>query len=228
MVQIDRKFKNKNYPILIGISHIQELNIIEKLENGMIIGAGTTITRFKEHLKLWLQILPKHQLSTCHAPLSQFNIFGSQQTRNVATIGGNIIHGSPISSLTPILQACDAKLNLIKCSSSHEQYEVALREFFLSDKKIDVEQDDILLSVFIPFSEKYEYLGSYKQLKKRKLDIPIVSCGVQVKLKLVQYQIDSSLSQIKWSIQSVCLSFGSMAPSTIMMNKTEDYLKNKP
>ncbi|CAF1120761.1 unnamed protein product [Rotaria sp. Silwood1] len=227
MVQIDRKFKNKNYSILIGVSHIQELSTIEKLENGMIIGAGITIAKLKECLELWLKTLPTHQMNTCHALLKQLNVFGSQQIRNVATIGGNIIHGSPISSLNPILQACDAKLKLIKYASN-EQHEVALREFFLSKKEVDMEQDELLLSVYIPFTEKYEYLQSYKQSRRRKLDIPIVSCGFQVKLKQIQCQIDDSMPEFKWKIQSVCLSFGSMASSTVMMNKTQDYLKDKP
>lgn len=227
MIQIDRKFKNKNYSHLIGVSHIQELNIMEKLENGMIIGAGITIAKLKEYLQLLLKTLPTHQLSTCHAILTQLNIFGSQQIRNVATIGGNIIHGSPISSLNPILQACNAKLKLIKCTNN-EQYEIPLRTFFLSDRKVDVQQDEILLSVYIPFSEKNEYLQSYKQSKRRKLDIPIVSCGFQVKLEQIQCQIDGSVPEFKWNIKSVCLSFGSMASSTVMMNKTEDYLKDKP
>lgn len=227
MVQLERKFKNKNYSILIGVSHIQELNTVERSENGMIIGAGITIARLKEYLELWLKTLPTYQISTCHALLDQLNIFGSQQIRNVATIGGNIIHGSAISSLNPILQACDAKLKLMKYSNN-EQHEVALRKFFLSNQKIDMEQDEILLSVYIPFTEKDEYLQSYKQSRRRKLDIPIVSCGFQIKLEPIQCQMDGFSPDFKWKIQSVCLSFGSIASSTVMMNKTQDYLKDKP
>ena len=145
----------------------------------------------------------------------------------MATIGGNIIYRSPISSLNPILQACHAKLKLIKYTTN-EQHEVALRSFILPNKKVGVEQDEILLSVYIPFTEKYEYLQSYKQSRRRKFDIPIVSCGFQVKLEQIQFEIDGFAAQFKWKIQSVCLSFGSMALSTVMMNKTQDYLKDKP
>ncbi|CAF3998179.1 unnamed protein product, partial [Rotaria magnacalcarata] len=227
MVQIDRKFKNKNYPILIGVSHIQELNTMEKLENGMIIGAGITIAKLKEYLKLWLKTLSTHQISTCHALLNQLNSFGSEQIRNVATIGGNIIHGSSISSLNPILQACNAKLKLIK-HSTNEQCEIALRNFFLRNNNVDMERDEILLSVYIPFTEKYEYLQSYKQSRRRKFDSPIVSCGFQVKLEQIQFQIDGFVPEFKWKIQSVCLSFGGIASSIVIMNKTQDYLKDKP
>ncbi|CAM4961360.1 unnamed protein product [Rotaria socialis] len=227
MVQIDRKFKNKNYPILIGVSHIQELNTMEKLENGMIIGAGITIAKLKEYLKLWLKTLSTHQISTCHALLNQLNSFGSEQIRNVATIGGNIIHGSSISSLNPILQACNAKLKLIK-HGTNEQCEIALRNFFLRNNNVDKERDEILLSVYIPFTEKYEYLQSYKQSRRRKFDSPIVSCGFQVKLEQIQFQIDGFVPEFKWKIQSVCLSFGGIASSIVMMNKTQDYLKDKP
>ncbi|CAF1479145.1 unnamed protein product, partial [Rotaria magnacalcarata] len=224
MMQIDRKFKNKNYPILIGVSHIQELNTMKKLENGMIIGAGITIAKVKEYLKLWLKTLSTHQISTCHALLNQLNSFGSEQIRNVATIGGNIIHGSSISSLNPILQACYAKLKLIK-HSTNEQCEIALRNVFVRNNNVDMERDEILLSVYIPFTEKYEYLQSYKQSRRRKFDSPIVSCGFQVKL---EHQVDGFVLEFKWKIQSACLSFGGIASSIVMMNKTQDYLKDKP
>lgn len=227
MVQIERQFQNKNYSILIGVSHIQELSAVEKLENGMIIGAGITIAKFKDYLELWLRTLPTDQISTCHALLNLLTNFGSQQIRNVATIGGNIVHGSAISSLNPILQACDAKLKFMKYSNS-EQHEVALRKFFLSTEKIDVERDQILLSVYIPFTEKYEYTQSYRQSRRRKLDVPIVSCGFQIKLEPILCQMDGFGPDFKWKIQSVCLSFGSVASSTVMMNKTQDYLKDKP
>jgi xanthine dehydrogenase/oxidase len=227
MIQTDRKFQDKNPSILIAVSHIEQLNTTEKSENGFIIGAAITITKFKQYLELWLKTLPTDQISTCQAILTQLNSFGSQQIRNVATIGGNIIHASPISSLNPILQASDAKLKFIKCGTN-EQYEVPLRKFFVSDKKIDNEQEDILVSVYIPFSEENQYLQSYKQSRRRKLDIPIVSCGFQVKLEQSQFQVDGLHPEIKWKIQSVCLSFGSMASSTIMMNKTQEYLKDKP
>lgn len=227
MVQIDRKFKNKNFSILIGVSHIQELNTVEKSENGMVIGAAVTISKLKEFLKLWLKTLPAHQLSIVHALLNQLHSFGSEQIRNVATIGGNIIHGSPISSLNPILQAGDAKLKLLKCSTN-EQCEIAMRSFFSSDTKIDGECDEILLSVYIPFTEKCEYLQSYKQSKRRKFDAPIVSSGFRVKFEQIHSQIDGYVPEFKWKIQSMCLSFGGIAPSIVMMDKTQAYLKDKP
>lgn len=227
MVQTERKFKDKNYSILIDVSHNQELNTLEKSEDGMIIGAAITITKLKEYLELIIKTLPMHQMSTCDALLNQLNVFGSQQIRNVASIGGNIIQGSPISSLNPVLQACDSKLKLIKCSNN-DQYEVALREFFSFDKKMDVEKNEILLSVYIPFTKRYEYLQSYKQSRRRKLDVPIISCGFQVKLEQSQSQSGDLLPGFYWKIQSTCLSFGNVASTTVMMAKTQAYLKDKP
>ena len=227
MVQIDTKFKNKNYPILISISHIEELNTMEKVEHGMIIGAAVTVAKFKQHLELWLKTLPTHQKSTCYALLNQLNSFGSQQIRNVATIGGNIIHASPISTLNPILQACNAQLKLIKYTNN-EQCEISLQTFFLSNRKDAIDSEEILLSVYIPFTEKYQYLQWYKQSRRRKLDIPIISCAFQVKLEHMQSQIDGFTPEYKWKIQSMCLSLGSMASSTVMMDKTQDYVKDKP
>ncbi|CAF1398851.1 unnamed protein product, partial [Adineta ricciae] len=227
MVQMDRKFKDKKYSVLIAVSQISELNVIEKSEHGMTIGACTTVAKFKEYCQSCSQVLPSYQMRTCHALLSQLNIFGSQQIRNLATVGGNIMHGSPISSLNPVLQACDAKLKLIKCNNS-EEYEIPLREFCLSKKTLDGEHDQILVSVYIPFAEKNEYLQSYKQSKRRKLDIPIITCAFQVKLEQVPVQVNECAPDLTWKIQSTCLALGSMAPHTITMSKTQDYLRDRP
>lgn len=227
MIQIDRKFKDKNYPILIAVSHIEELSTMEKVENGIITGAAVTVAKLKQYLELCVKSLPTHQVSTYYALLNQLNNFGSQQIRNVATIGGNIIHASPISTLNPVLYACDAKLKLIKCNNN-EQYEISVREFFLSKRKDVIEPDEILLSIYIPFSEKHQYVHSYKQSRRRKLDIPIISCAFQVKLEHMQSQIDGFAPEYKWKIQSMCLSLGSMTSTTVMMDKTQDYLKDKP
>lgn len=227
MIQIDRKFKDKCYPVLIAVGSIPELNRIEKTERGIIVGACVSVAKLKEYCELCLKMEPTYRARTCQALLSQLNIFGSQQIRNVATIGGNIVHGSPISTLNPMLVACNAKLKLINCDSN-EEYEMTMRELFADSKKTDLGPSEILLSVFISFTGKDEYLQSYKQAKRRKLDIPIVSCGFQVELAETPTSTSDATNGARWTIQSMCLALGSMAPSTIMMAKTQAYLAGKP
>ena len=103
-----------------------------------------------------------------------------------------------------------------------------MRQFFTGSKKTDLKPEEILLSITIPFTEQNEYIQFYRQAKRRKLDTPIISCGLQVKLTALPIQTDGVPKESGWKIESMCLAFGSMAPSTIMMSKTQECLTDKP
>ena len=47
-------------------------------------------------------VRPAHELSTLRAANAQLHWFAGVQIRNVATLAGNIVTGSPISDLNPI------------------------------------------------------------------------------------------------------------------------------
>jgi hypothetical protein len=57
---------------------------------------------------------------TCDAISAQLRWFASNQTRNVACIGGNIINASPISDLNPVWQACGAVLTFVSMQSDDQ------------------------------------------------------------------------------------------------------------
>lgn len=136
----------------------------------------------------------------------------------MASVGGNIIHGSPVSSLNPILLASNAQLIFINYASGQSNL-VSMRDFLLENTNHLREHDALLLSVIIPFNDQYEYIQSYKQSKRRKLDAGIVCCAFQIKLE--------PKSDSTWTIESVCLAFGNISQTTIIMDDTQQYLKNK-
>ena len=76
----------------------------------------------------------------------------------VATVGGTVIHRSPISSLCSILQAYNATLKFIRVGNN-ELSERSLRAF-LSDvdwQQTELVSDEILHSIDIPSAEQHEY-----------------------------------------------------------------------
>ena len=78
--------------------------------------------------------------------------------RNVAAIGGNIMTGSPISDLNPILMAANCTL---KIASIDKEYEVQLDDKFYSGYRRNIVQhDEILVSIKIPFtSQNQHFIG---------------------------------------------------------------------
>ncbi|CAF0832214.1 unnamed protein product [Didymodactylos carnosus] len=225
-IQIETKFKNFHYPIMVGITHIDELNAINRDDDGMILGAAVTLTRLKEHLEQWMQQVEPYQRAICHAILNQLKYFASQQIRNVACLGGNIVNASPISDLNPVLQACGAQLKLQKHGRDETRF-VSVCDFFLSYRKVDIQPEEVLVSIHIPFTSKDEYIHSYKQARRRDDDIGIVSAGFRVKVSKVNVQVNGYEPEMRWSVEEAHLSLGGMAPITVMARKTEQFLKGQ-
>ena len=67
-------------------------------------------------------------------------------------IGGNIMTGSPISDLVPLLTSANSQLTLM--TSSGERRTVAIRGFYTAYRQNIARPDEILLSVTVPFTAK--------------------------------------------------------------------------
>ena len=48
---IEMKFKNMHYPVIIATTHIQELNVVEKLDYGLRFGASVTLSTLEATLE---------------------------------------------------------------------------------------------------------------------------------------------------------------------------------
>lgn len=77
------------------------------------VGSSVTLTQLGEALKSLVAALPRHQTSTYTAFLEQLKYFAGVQIRNAASVGGNIITGSPISDLNPLYMAAGAVFTLV-------------------------------------------------------------------------------------------------------------------
>ncbi len=82
-------------------------------ETGIEVGASVTLTKLGEALKSLVAALPLHQTSTFSAILEQLKYFAGVQIRNAASVGGNIVTGSPISDLNPIYMAAGARFTVV-------------------------------------------------------------------------------------------------------------------
>ena len=80
-------------------------------------------------------------------PLISFND-SYTQIRNVATLGGNIVTASPISDMNPVLIAAGATLRIASAESART---VTAAAFFKGYRKVDLQQGEVLLSIFVPW-----------------------------------------------------------------------------
>ncbi|CAH0581385.1 unnamed protein product [Chrysodeixis includens] len=214
-VGVEVKFRHVVYPTIIMPNSVPELNAITENEHGLTIGAAVTLMEIENTLRKYINNLPQYKTRSFVTITEMLNWFAGKQIRNVAAIGGNIMTGSPISDLNPILMALKVKLNLISEDGGHRS--VLMDEtFFTGYRRNVVKPNEILLSIEVPYSNRYQYVKAYKQAKRREDDISIVTAAVNV-------EFEHNTNVIKY----INLAFGGMAPVTKLATKTCESLKGE-
>jgi len=212
-IGIETKFKGLEYQTFINPTRIPDLKVIEIQKMGDIeglrVGASVTINGLRKKIKD-LESSNKYiyELRGLQAIYHMLSWFASNQIRNVACVAGNIVTASPISDLNPMLMCLGATLRLV---SNDGERNIPHDKFFLAYRKVDLNPNEILESVFIPFTSKFEFVLPFKQARRREDDISIVTSGMRIEL---------AVSNNEWIIKNFVASFGGMAPTTINAPKT--------
>ncbi|XP_072388344.1 xanthine dehydrogenase-like isoform X1 [Diabrotica undecimpunctata] len=215
-VGIETKFKQMIYPVIIQPVQIPELRTIEPTLKGVRIGASATLVEIEQYLKNQIKIQPEHKTRIFKSILEMMNWFGGKQIRSVGALGSNIMTGSPISDMIPILMAAKAKLELV--SKQNGTRKVILdNNFFVGYRKSILKPQEILLSIYIPYTKEYQYFEAFKQARRREDDIAIVNEAVNVSFKP-----QSDL------IEEINFGIGGMSFKTVSAPKTEGKLNGLP
>uniref|UniRef100_A0A8C2H9X4 xanthine dehydrogenase n=1 Tax=Cyprinus carpio TaxID=7962 RepID=A0A8C2H9X4_CYPCA len=204
-VGIEMKFKNLLYPVILAPAYIPELNIIQNTQDGIQVGASVTLTVLGDVLRAAVKKLPAHQTEVFKAVLEQLRWFAGQQIRNVA-----VCHVPEDSEIKCFMYV----------SGLVNYWEKRVIEmdgkFFPGYRKTILKPEEILLSIEIPYTRKGQYFSAFKQSPRKEDDIAIVTCGMNVFFK--------EQSNI---VQSIRISYGGMAPVTVLATATCNRLLNR-
>ncbi|XP_022753579.1 xanthine dehydrogenase 1-like isoform X2 [Durio zibethinus] len=215
-VGIEMRLKKMQYKVLISVSHVPELNMLNVKEDGIEIGAAVRLT---ELLNLFREVVtqrPAHETSACKAFIEQLKWFAGTQIKNVASVGGNVCTASPISDLNPLWMAARAKFQIINFSGNIRT--TLAENFFLDYRKVDLVADEILLSIFLPWTRPFEYVKEFKQAHRRDDDIAIVNAGMRVCLEEIGEE---------WVVSDASVAYGGVAPRSLGAIKTKEFLIGK-
>ncbi|KAI3907500.1 hypothetical protein MKW92_010358 [Papaver armeniacum] len=216
-VGIEMKLKGLKYQALVSVAHVPELNNLNVKDDGLEIGAATRLSKLHKFLKKVSAERASHETSACRAFIEQIKWFAGKQIRNVASVGGNICTASPISDLNPLWMAAGARFQVIDCSGNIRT--VYAKDFFLGYRKVDLASNEILLSIFLPWTRQYEYVKEFKQAHRREDDIALVNAGMRVFLE--------KTSEGSWAVADASIVYGGVAPVSLSASKTEVLLTGK-
>jgi xanthine dehydrogenase small subunit len=191
----------RTIPVMISTLNVAELQGIHHTTAGMNIGAAVTLTELAPHL---LASYP--ELHEWHER------FASLPIRNAATLGGNVVGGSPIGDSMPVLLALEAQLLLQR---GLVQRTVALSDFYLGYQKKDLRDGEFLRCILIPKRSNALKLVVYKISKRFEDDISAVCAALA-------FEVNDGI------ISSARFGFGGVAATPIRAYSVEAVLHGKP
>ncbi|KAK7893551.1 hypothetical protein WMY93_022703 [Mugilogobius chulae] len=208
------KFKGVVHSLLISPVRVQEMFEITHTPKGVWVGAGCSLSELMTSLQKLISENPPEHSELFRALVKQLKNLGSQQIRNLASLGGHIMSVYPNSDLNPVLSAGNCKVSL---ASSSERRELPLnQEFFVSFGKTLVRPEEIVLSVFIPFTSKGELVCALRHAPRKESAFSTVTCGMQV-LFCEGFPV----------VRDISLFYGGVGATTVKAAKTCQALINK-
>jgi carbon-monoxide dehydrogenase medium subunit len=149
--------------LLVDLKGIEELDDLTVDDDGIHIGAVTSLNRVAESLPVRRRVP-----ALSEAALS----IGTYQLRSRATVAGNLCNASPAADTAPVLLALEAELAV---TGPHGQRVLPLREFFTGVKRTSLEVDEIVVGIRIPAPEGRLRTAFRKQQRIRGHDLAVVN-----------------------------------------------------
>jgi xanthine dehydrogenase small subunit len=187
---------------ILDLSFVDELKTIREENDSLRIGASVALSDVHSRIE-----------KTFPALADMFNVFGSLQIRNLATLGGNLGSASPIGDTLSALIPYDARIVLQSVSGKRE---VPLRSYVTGYRKTVRNDDELVVEVILPKPKPKTLVKWYKVSKRKDLDISTVSAGFRLELDETN-QINSSM-----------LAYGGMAERVKQATTAENFLHGKP
>ncbi len=157
----------RSVQVLVDIGRLG-LSYVKRKGGGLRIGATTTMAALEESVLVRLMangILAKAAASC-----------GSPQTRNMATLGGNLANASPAADTATPLLAMDAEVVLQGLRTSRT---VPLEKFF-TGPHATMRARELLVEILIPAC-KSPSAFSFQRLARTEIDIAIVNVAAAVR-----------------------------------------------
>ncbi|MFC6225050.1 FAD binding domain-containing protein [Hymenobacter artigasi] len=166
----------------------------------VVLGAATTASQLLES-DLLRGLLPK---------LPQYlKLVSSTPIRNMGTVAGNFINGSPIGDLTIMFLALGASVTLLD-AAGHTR-ELALPDLYLGYKKLAKAADEQVTDISFPAPLADDFFHFEKVSKRTHLDIASVNSAAWLR-------VDNGI------IQAARVSAGGVGPVPLLLARTSEFL----
>jgi CO/xanthine dehydrogenase FAD-binding subunit len=137
-----------NAPKLVSLWGIPDLSYIQTHQQSIVVGGATTFLDLRKNAAIATEL-----------PLlaKAASWIGSVANQTRATLGGNLVNGSPAADSSPALLAYDAEIEMTSVRGSRR---IPYSEFHTGYKRNALASDELLFAIHIPrrFARHKQYL----------------------------------------------------------------------
>lgn len=188
--------------VVVDISRLKDLKGFDIIDEGLRIGAGVT------HTEIMADPLIKEYVP---AMIDAAHTVGAVQTRNLGTLGGNLVTCVPSMDSGPTLLALDAEVRILGRQGLRTS---SLSDFFVAPRKTSLNPDELLLEIIIP----------KKSLRK---PASFIKFGLRKGQALALVNAASALWVDKNKFKDVRIALGAVAPVVIRATRAEAVLEGQ-
>jgi len=193
--------QHRSLDTVIALAGVPELGELAERDGALEIGAAVTYSDLLAPLEA------RHP--SVGALLRRI---GSQQIRNLGTLGGNLANASPVGDALPALLALDARLLLRRGGDTRL---LPVDQFFLGYRKTALRLGELIESIRLPAPPAGLAFRTYKVSKRADQDISAV-CGA------FAFLLEGD------RVREVRIAFGGMAAVPIRARACEAALAGRP
>ena len=202
----DLKFSSDMPRVVVDISRAEDLRGIATTDEGLSIGALVTHTEIMSS-PIIREMFP--------ALVDAAHTIGAVQTRNLGTLGGNLVTAVPSVDSGPTLVALDALVTMLGPAGRRQ---IPLADFFVGPRKTALAAGELLVEIVIP----KESLGKPTTFLK---------FGLRKGQALALVNVAASLwtaGTKNQTFKAPRIALGAVAPKVIHASKAEAFLEGKP
>lgn len=171
---------------LVAIDRIRELKVLQLDDTGCTIGAGVT------HAQLMTDAtIAQHYPALADASA----LVGSPSTRNVGTLGGNIMNGSPAMDTGAPLLVLNAAVEL---RSQSGQRRLPIAELWSGPGTTTATAGELCTAVFLPLASERSSSAYVRLEYRRAMEIAVVGAAASITLN-----DDGTIAALKVALAAV-------------------------
>ncbi|WP_055442589.1 FAD binding domain-containing protein [Lacinutrix himadriensis] len=168
------------------------------------IGTNSTVSDLWNHTEL-NSILPNLR--------KHLKLVSSEQIRNMASLGGNLVNASPIGDMTIFFLAFNSTITIL--NSEEKERTVSLKNFYQGYKTYDLKDDELLKSIQFKLPTEHTFFNFEKVCKRTHLDIASVNAAIHISIE-------------NETITEAHVSIGGVAAIPKYLHDTSAFLIGKP